>query len=202
MGRILSLASPFGIRCSSGAVCRIFSPPPATRSMMLACRTRCGYYSAMTTHRRKPTRLSRVFQSYDPPLYFITMVTWRRQPLLNNDWVHHAFMEQASRQSRMNIGVGRYVIMPEHLHLFVRVGEPHKLSTTIKHLKEAVTKALRKKQPELRVWQPGFFDHLLRNSESYSEKWEYVRMNPVRAGLVDSAEDWPYQGEIVSIDRV
>ena len=50
-------------------------------------------------------------------------------------------------------------------------------------------------------WQPGFFDHLLRNSESYDEKWEYVRNNPLRAGLANSRDDWPYQGEIVSIDR-
>ena len=48
-------------------------------------------------------------------------------------------------------------------------------------------------------WQEGFFDHLLRSSESYAEKWEYVRMNPVRAGLVPTPEEWAYQGEIVPI---
>jgi len=46
-----------------------------------------------------------------------------------------------------------------------------------------------------------FFDHLLRNNESYAQKWEYVRENPVRAGLVHCSEDWSYQGEIVYIDR-
>ena len=40
-----------------------------------------------------------------------------------------------------------------------------------------------------------------RSDESYSQKWNYVRENPVRAGLVKSVEDWPYQGEIVHIDR-
>jgi putative transposase len=48
-------------------------------------------------------------------------------------------------------------------------------------------------------WQEGFFDHLLRGSESYSQKWEYVRMNPVRAGLSKTAEEWPYQGEIIAL---
>ena len=48
----------------------------------------------------------------------------------------------------------------------------------------------------------GFFDHLLRNDESYGAKWRYVRDNPVRHGLVSSFEEWPYQGEIVHIDRV
>jgi hypothetical protein len=49
------------------------------------------------------------------------------------------------------------------------------------------------------IWQRGFFDHLLRSSESYSEKWNYVRENPVRAGLVSHANDWRYSGEIVTI---
>ena len=51
------------------------------------------------------------------------------------------------------------------------------------------------------LWQPGFFDHLLRNDDSYTQKWDYVRENPVRAGLVSLADDWPYQGEFVFIDR-
>ena len=34
---------------------------------------------------------------------------------------------------------------------------------------------------------------MLRNDESYGEKWEYVRENPLRAGLVSRADDWPYQ---------
>jgi len=52
------------------------------------------------------------------------------------------------------------------------------------------------------IWQRGFFDHFLRNEESYGQKWNYVRENPVRAGLIQRFEDWPYAGEIVQIDRV
>ena len=45
-------------------------------------------------------------------------------------------------------------------------------------------------------WQTGFFDHVLRSSESQSEKWEYVRRNPERAGLVKDADDWLFAGEL------
>jgi hypothetical protein len=49
------------------------------------------------------------------------------------------------------------------------------------------------------IWQEHFFDHMLRSSESYSQKWDYVRQNPVRAGLVASADERPWQGEVESL---
>jgi hypothetical protein len=53
----------------------------------------------------------------------------------------------------------------------------------------------------LPFWQRGFFDRIIRNSESYSAKWDYVCENPVRAGLIQLIEKWPFQGEIVSIEH-
>ena len=49
------------------------------------------------------------------------------------------------------------------------------------------------------LWQEQFFDRVLRSTESYSQKWDYVKENPVPAGLVAGAEDWPWQGEIDSL---
>jgi REP element-mobilizing transposase RayT len=49
------------------------------------------------------------------------------------------------------------------------------------------------------VWQEEFFDHLLRSQESFEQKWDYVSQNPVRKGLVRSAQEWPWQGEIFEI---
>src|SRR6266576_561934 len=51
------------------------------------------------------------------------------------------------------------------------------------------------------IWQRGFFDHVLRNDESYGDKWNYVRENPVSAGFVNDPYEWRYSGEIVVIDR-
>ena len=87
--------------------------------------------------------------------------------------------------------------MPDHVHLFVRGARDFTLSSWIGGLKRAISVALQ--SPKL--WRPGFFDHILRSNESYSEKWKSVRENPVRAGLVKSVDDWPYQGQIVLIDR-
>ena len=46
------------------------------------------------------------------------------------------------------------------------------------------------------LWQRDCWDRQLRTGESYTQKWEYVRNNPVRKGLVANADDWPYQGEL------
>jgi putative transposase len=42
------------------------------------------------------------------------------------------------------------------------------------------------------VWQRDFFDHRLRQNESYREKYDYIMANPVRAGFVATAEEWPH----------
>jgi hypothetical protein len=42
------------------------------------------------------------------------------------------------------------------------------------------------------VWQDESFDHVLRSNESFAEKLEYIRQNPVRAGLVKRVEDYPW----------
>jgi REP element-mobilizing transposase RayT len=156
----------------------------------------------MNDYRQRPPRLDQVFPRFDPALYFVTMVAWQRQPLLACESAHLAFREHAMKQVAIGVAVGRYVIMPDHVHLFVSIGPGQTVGESVKYLKQAVTKALRVARSDLRVWQPGFFDHLLRSSESYGQKWIYVRENPVRAGLVATVEEWPYQGEVVRIDRV
>src|SRR5713101_5336066 len=41
------------------------------------------------------------------------------------------------------------------------------------------------------VWQEEFFDHVSRSSESYGQKWDYVKENPARAGFVKNSYEWP-----------
>jgi hypothetical protein len=48
------------------------------------------------------------------------------------------------------------------------------------------------------IWQRHFWDTQLRRGENYDNQWDYVVANPVRAGLVPGAEDWPFQGSLPS----
>jgi REP element-mobilizing transposase RayT len=144
----------------------------------------------------RPHRLDLIY--VNQPLYFVTFATRDRRRIPSLDRTQ-AVLEQYGRCATLqfNVALGRYVIMPDHIHLFVRGSGNFTLSSWIGGLKRAISVALRSQQ----LWQPGFFDHILRSDELYAEKWNYVRDNPVRAGLVEAADDWPYQGEIVVIDR-
>jgi putative transposase len=129
------------------------------------------------------------------------MCTLHRQRIDSLKFAQNALEQYgASAIERFNVAIGRYVIMPDHIHLFVRGGPDFVLGEWIKGLKRAISTPTKTNGRPV-VWQPGFFDHILRNDESYSQKWQYVYENPVRAGLVQSAEEWPYLGEIVLIDR-
>jgi REP element-mobilizing transposase RayT len=93
--------------------------------------------------------------------------------------------------------------MPDHIHFFCRSELDAKtLSEFVGNWKSWTSRAIktlgvsRSAPAATKLWQREFFDRVLRSSESYSEKWNYVRDNPVRAGLVSTADEWKYAGEI------
>jgi len=150
---------------------------------------------------RRPPRIT-PWQGVQP-LFFVTFNTHARQRNLASPEIFEAFTEFAGRAHLDHqIDVGRFVIMPDHIHLFVilPLGGPT-LESWVKALKVMLGKTLLRSGISKPHWQEGFFDHLLRTSESYDQKWEYVLRNPVRAGLVVSPEDWPWSGEIMRIEK-
>jgi REP element-mobilizing transposase RayT len=123
------------------------------------------------------------------PIYYITLCTYNRRRILD--------IQFAVRAREYGVCVGRYVIMPDHIHLFAGFGlESIPVSMWVKSLKNTISKTLTNATFYAPHWQKGFFDHVLRSRQSYEEKWIYVRENPVRARLVRTAEEWPYAGEI------
>jgi len=76
--------------------------------------------------------------------------------------------------------------MPDHIHALLTFPKDCSMKTTISSWKGYQTKKLKI------AWQRDFFDHRIRNDENLKEKASYIRMNPVRAGLVERPEDWPY----------
>jgi REP element-mobilizing transposase RayT len=158
-----------------------------------------GYNAGMHKHLR---RLGRIW--IDAPIYFVTSCTQYRRKLLVCDNVANILIaEWRAAHDRHGWAVGRYVIMPDHVHFFCRSELDAKtLSEFAGNWKSWTSRTIRtlgvsRSAPATTtLWQREFFDHVLRSSESYSEKWNYVRDNPVRAGLVSTADEWKYAGEI------
>ena len=149
----------------------------------------------MQNYPQSPPRI-KLFQKITP-FYFITFNTFKRQKLLASTELHKAFTIFCQRaREEHDIEVGRYVIMPDHIHLFVRLNPEKRLAPWVQSLRSVLGKALIAQGIDKPHWQKGFFDHVVRNSESYGEKWQYTQKNPVRAGLCETVQDWPYQGEI------
>jgi REP-associated tyrosine transposase len=149
-------------------------------------------------HKPRLARLNWVFSP--SAVCFITACTHARAPSLACPEIHTSFLAFCSRATERGVYVGRYVLMPDHLHLFVSF-QPGglTLSDWMKSLKNCLSKVLRSMGNASPHWQDGFFDHVLRSSESYEQKWRYVKENPVRAGLAARSEDWPYQGEVQAV---
>jgi REP element-mobilizing transposase RayT len=133
----------------------------------------------------------------DYPIYYLTVCTQDRKCSLANPEVHAELTKFSKRAEDFLVWVGLFMIMPDHIHLFAGFcPKSPPLWKWIKALRGDLSKVLREDEGEGTHWEKDFFDHVLRSEESYREKYEYVRQNPVRRGLVRRPEDWPYQGEI------
>ena len=149
--------------------------------------------------RKRPAHFPTVTVGSRSIIIFLTVCTRNRKPLLAN--VEAAELIVESWQLASFWRVGRYVIMPDHIHLFCAPNTfpAHSLKKWIEYWRNQVTRAWRVRA-QVPTWQREFWDRQLRRSESYAAKWHYVANNPVRHGYVRRAEDWPYQGELNVIE--
>jgi putative transposase len=83
------------------------------------------------------------------------------------------------------------LLMPDHLHMLAKFSPEVGMKKLIRNWKRYLA------NESGIVWQRDFFDHRLRGDESLSNKATYILQNPVRAGLVDQSQDWPYQFRLV-----
>ena len=130
----------------------------------------------------------------------MTACTAERKPILARKEIHSALVRFAQKGPALGAWIGTYVLMPDHFHLFVALDDALPLSGWARSLKGVLSSELREMRIPAPHWQKGFFDHVLRSDESATQKWEYIRANPVRAGLVQRWEEWPYAGEIFPLE--
>ena len=124
--------------------------------------------------------------------HFITFSCYRRLPLLGARGAYSVFeCELEAVRRRYGFVVAGYVLMPEHVHLLV--GEPlvSSLSVALQVLKQKTSRKLKEKG-ELRFWQRRYYDFTIHSEFKNVEKLRYMHRNPVRRGLVERPEEWPW----------
>jgi putative transposase len=144
--------------------------------------------------RKHPIHLSSLEAHNRPILIYVTTCTSKRRKIPASPSAHEAVV--AGWTSASAWLVGRYVIMPDHIHLFCapNIFDAPSLERWMRFWKSLATRVLGAKAGS--VWQRHYWDRQLRCGESYGDKWEYVWSNPVRHGYVANADEWPYQGEL------
>jgi putative transposase len=151
--------------------------------------------AGMPGGRKHPVHQPIVERFNEPEIVFLTVCTEDRKRLLAKSDVAALLMDSWSEAKGWL--VGRYIVMPDHVHLFCAPGGPpaRLLKQWVRYWKTLASRGWPRvgEQP---VWQVDFWDTQLRSVAHYDEKWEYVRQNPVRAGLVNDPEEWPHQGEL------
>jgi putative transposase len=154
----------------------------------------------MPDHANKPglhaLRYGRV--SLPGQLYHITTVTLGRAPIFSS----HLAARAASRRlnDRVLLKSSRllsWVLMPDHLHMLVQLGDPDTLPTLINRIKSATARDINiALNREGQLWARSFHDHALRADEDAQQVSRYIVANPLRAGLVKEIGDYPYWNAI------
>ena len=138
----------------------------------------------------EPPRLSEIQLPWEKSIiYFVTLCVEDRRKVLANPKTFEAIKATVIQLRRWRVLAG--VIMPDHAHWIVAPIEDRELSVGdfATGFKRTLRKTLGSQPWE---WQRGCFDRLLRSDENLSSKWIYVQDNPVRQGLAQRWEDWPY----------
>ena len=137
---------------------------------------------------RKQNRI----EKYDYSLagaYFITICTKNREPLLSDivgDDAHidpkpcGIVLERYIRNARE---IEKYIIMPDHVHMIIRIENPgnevkniQPQSSQISNIVRSI-KTLTAKEVGRPIFQRSYYDHVIRNQRDYDEIWEYIENN-------------------------
>jgi putative transposase len=138
-------------------------------------------------------------------IHFVTFSCYKRQKYLQHERASRIVIENlGSRLAKHNGRCLGFVIMPDHVHALIWFPESGQLSPFMNKWKDQSSQALkdlyRVEFPSYwatidvaePVWQRRYYDYNVWTRQKVEEKLDYMHLNPVRAGLVDGAVDWPW----------
>jgi putative transposase len=143
-------------------------------------------------HRHHRLRKGRVSQPGQ--IYLVTFCTHARKPIFrNHDIATDAVGALLESRHWTGAHLMTWVLMPDHWHGLIQLDTDIALSQLIGRLKGASARTLGQRHPHTRrVWQDSFHDRALRAEEDLPTVADYILNNPVRAGLVDTADAYTF----------
>jgi len=146
--------------------------------------------------RRDSLRL-RAFDYAARRVYFVTIVAAERRRIFSDERVAEATI-QCLRELWQTLQFNLYIycLMPDHFHALIGAGESNKTLGQICGAFKSLSTRAHWQWYEGKLWQRQFFDHIIRNEEDFFETRDYIRLNPVRKGLVETWQQYKYTGEI------
>ena len=132
--------------------------------------------------------------------FFVTAICYQRQPVLRNH-ERAVVMLDVLKQHRAKgrFLLHEFVVMPDHLHLLLTPAPDISLEKAVQFIKGGFSFRVKKELGyRWEVWQQSFTEHRVKDAADYAHHRDYIRMNPVRAGLVRAAEAYPYSSAAIA----
>ena len=126
--------------------------------------------------------------------YLLTFVVDRRRPLFADFWIAHAAVTGMLHPPIWrNAVLWCWVLMPDHAHLLVQLGQDDaSLDQLVQSCKAVARRNAARAGVRGPLWERAFHDRALRRDQDLRAVARYVIANPVRAGLVEHPGDYPF----------
>ena len=128
---------------------------------------------------------------------FITATTRRRRPAFRAASVaQHTISELLRTAQIARVEVSAYCVMPDHVHILLAgLTEDSCVPVAVRSWKQATGYWYRKERGE-RLWEPNYWDRVLRQRDHSRTILEYMLSDPLRSGLVQHLQDYPFIGSV------
>lgn len=128
-------------------------------------------------------------------IYYVTTATHKRYPLFVDPEPATVTLRCLIDHAKaLDYQLFAFCLMPDHLHLLCQPLQDSSvpLQTFVGRFKGASSRRLTSFKPQSRLWQRGFYDHILRAEEDLWALARYIAENPVRKDLVTSYEEYSF----------
>jgi len=125
-------------------------------------------------------------------VFLVTCTTLNRCPFFFDFYTALGLLN-CLKETKPEAFTWAYVIMPDHFHWLVQVKEEAKLADQVRFIKNTSTQKIRKLgSPLMSIWQADFHARPLTSEDDLNRVARHLVSNPIRAGLVDSIEDYSF----------